>query len=640
MKMKLFKNLIYTMITAMVLFAVNACKDDFSDEDFFNLQKSSAASADSLLQIDTKTLSAFNFIAVTSGNPAVGLDVSLIPLDVVTATPFSGTTDAAGVASFTDVPTGSSLIEVSGANVVTTRVVVTFDDNDVTYNGSRPVVIKRAESTAVEIYSTDFSGSTPTARIEGTVTAELDLTNTTPEIPSNLVISADFSNTVVIKGPNMGSVTNVTVAGAGDFGASPVDSLGKYSLVVPANDNNTGATLLIPSFTDNQNIAFTRKDGVDVGPTMENILTGFGANYTYNFSIPEVPGLLAEFPAPPVSTGAGFALTLTPLATRLGNWETGVSFTQNDADPSDTTMVHYDFNLNSTGGGYLHSPTVTLTGGGAANQSMMYASLEGLFTDITSDGGDGAYVLADVVTIDLYAWAVNVDDDLDTVQIFINSIDVTADATGNIPTDVFGTGNGVGDGFTNTFTTEDDATYGYRIMRYEGTASAGVPSTFGSANVTNVSAEGEVSELAMRSDPDLPSYYTSAPTITFAGGANPVAAVVQASASISNFMTYFMVDVDNTGNTSPYNVLPTFVNIKYEGGWAFNTGFGSSESSDVRTEPEIYFGMNDDIANIWQGFGFAGEDIVNHLVVDGAGDLQWNDPNYGFMTWYMGSPNT
>lgn len=639
--MKIIKQFTYALMAIAVV--LTGCKDDFSDEDFYNLQKQAAEAAAAQLQTDITTLSQFNFIVDVSGAPSSGLDVTMTPLDVNVGTVFTGTTGSNGEVSFTDVPTGTSVIEISGAEIVTTRVIIFFNNNSTVNNGGQTVVIQRAESAAVEVFSTNFSTSGATAIIRGNVTAELDLTNSTPEIPSNLTISANFYEDLVISNPQSGSIRSVTIVGQGDFGSSAVDSVGNYSMVVPVTelDNSTNTTprpveLLIPSFTADQMVAFTRRDGVDVGPTMEAIETGFGPNYAPN-PIPEVPGLMASFPAPPVATGAGFALTLAPLGTRLGSWTTGGDFTQNVAGSGDTTMVSYEFNFDDPGSEYMRSPDVTLSGGGATVQQKMYASLEGLFNSVTTDGGTG-YTAADVVTLTFSMWAVNFADDMDTVLITVNNSGntITADGAGALPTTVDFSAF-TGPGFDTDFDTDFiNGTYGYRVMRFEVAFAGGTGTATGAAT-----ALSEVSGLRLVNDATQPTYYTSAPTITFSGGTSPVAATMQASASITNFRTYFTVTPDNSGNTAPYNTMPTSVDIKYEDGYARNSSGGTFVDDDVTTQDDIYIGMNTDISNIYNfGQGTGSVTILNNLMIDGSGDLVWMDPNYAAITYYMGGPTT
>lgn len=623
--MKIRKFIYYSFSIMIAMAAIIACQDEFNEEEFLKQQQDAAlalqqaeAKADSALaaqghqyQMEYLNQVLANGLAEDEAERAAqmvalneaGMLLSYTLLVQEDRVPVPGvtviltnagagstetvTTDANGAAIFNNVPIGANSVIISATGYMTASFIV--DSGSPSWSTVNGIIIPeiRTESNIVPIFST--SGST--AVIKGKVDIQTDLTNNTPEIPqSTVVIQAvvTVSNEEILSG-NSGYTSNIIGYSIdfGDVGTATVDpATGEYSITVPANaDGDVDISLTIPNIEENQKLAVEKLDGQEITPEYRDVPTFFGPDAVED-AITNVFGIKAVNSYDPSAAGLGFNFTATKKPRGLGTWTRA-----NPSEPFE--MSNVDYKMTNRGSGYSGSPTITISDGGATSDAKMKASLKGYFTGITNYNKGTGYTPTETVTVKIGYFD---NDDVFHSMTNITGATVTVEADGTLP-DIE-----IGDfllyvGSDNLFKTENIDATGYQVANFAiqfGTAMTD-PATLATASVTVVAS---VNAIKMT---DGGEGYTSAPTITFTGG------TTNAVLEIEEIRFQWWLDVDNSGNTEPYNVMPDDIDYQYE---------------------DEGFYIDNDMRDQFDGFN---TDISNLLEVEG-GNIVWKDETKQYYT--------
>ncbi|MBS1682258.1 MAG: carboxypeptidase regulatory-like domain-containing protein [Bacteroidetes bacterium] len=588
---KLFSILIGTALVAAVIIA---CKDNFNESDFLKLQSQLKTQQDSaklnqqLKQLnDAGELLSFTVQVVEDRTPLADVDVQ-ISNDVTSGTA-KVTTDANGNAIFTKVRVGSNTVILSKSGYITTTAVVDFGSLTNFYttvtgaNGSINVVaLKQSRSCILPLFSIGGTGSTAT--ITGKVTIENDLTNTTPEIPQNITLKANYASGLTTAVPGTGVTINSYSFNNGGIGTATVDNTtGNYTMIVPALAAGLSMSLIVPEIEGNLKLAANTVDGQPANgqpapqifpAAMLSMPTQWGNLVAgYDVTIPTVVGAKAVFPAPPPA-GAGLSFTMSALARPLGvaadgvtpsTWDT-YNFGIDPGDPTQFDVAQTAYQLTTRGSGYTASPTVTVTGGGGSN-AVMKASLRGYLTGLTINAGGTGYDGSNITVTFSY-----VDNNSVTYDMIFPSCAVTVSA-GALATITLPT-------FSSPWqTVVANSVAGYNVASFKATISGGAGT---GATVTPVFS-AEVDHIKLEK---AGTGFNAAPTITFTGGGG----TTQATMAVKEFRTQWSVAPNNTTNTTPYSILPDNIT------WQYNQLNGGifTENRVYDKENNISF-YNDDI---------------------------------------------
>ncbi|ELR68439.1 hypothetical protein C900_00360 [Fulvivirga imtechensis AK7] len=573
--MKNAKNLLFALF-GVFIFLGTSCNDDFSEEDLLKLQVQLAEEADSLnaqrqlraLNEAGELLSFSITIQSDNSQPVEGATVTL--LSHLKGETLEVTSDANGVANFPQVPVGGATVSLAKAGFIGSTLNIDFGTleygRNYTIIDGNVVPTPVNTSAVVAMFSTDAAQGS-TATISGKVTIETDVTNSTSEVPQGIQIKANFDDYAVISTAGGITVTQYTVNGNTAFGVADVDNTtGEYTMVVPATAGGLYVNLLVPNITATQRIAVNGVNGESLAvPEYIEIETFYGPSYQYGYetTIPNVAGAYAQFPTPP-SAGRGLSLTFERIGESLNN--------EFDWDIYDNVTSKYDaggviYQVTSFGNGYTSSPSVTITdatGTGAYAEAYIHFAIDGL---TISDAGSG-FAANSTITFDLFYDEVLPDGTTnDDVYKSGGILQVETDGSGAI------TQAAVNTALAEAISNEDvyfdsqspqvifDRVGAIKLISQTGTTNAIL-------DVTSTSF-GQVYEFDLVDGGDN---YTN-PSISFSGGG----ATSQAVMNVLAFETAWTIQLDNSGNTSDYTMLPEAVLYEYT---PANNG-ASSQLSDL-----------------------------------------------------------
>ena len=574
----------------LVIALVGGCSDDFTEEDFVQLQSDLARQTSDENAAALAIASVLQSLTIQVQEDEAPLEGVSVTISNPGAAEATVSTNTNGNAIFSNVVIGGNTINVSLEGYLSAQVVVDFGEveegDEYRVIDGRIVPIPRSESVVIPMISAAAtSGSTATIR--GRVTIETDLTNDAPEVPQDIQIRANFADSDDVDDViASGGVSVESFTFNEGLGVANVDNTtGEYSLLVPAGADGTDVELLIPELELNQTVAVSELDGDDIEPEYRSVPTLFGpiADDDYD-DIPEVFGAKAVFPEAPAA-GDGFTLSGYARVGRELNFATDAFTT-----PSVTNDMRFQFT--SLGAGYTESPTVAVadpTGTGAEPQAWIEFAIGGINVTTTGTGYNAGTVFVDIFALNSGGGT-----------IFINTIGVTPNASNEITqavvTDAVEDAISSGDsGFEldNLFEISQIST-GFRVD-FPTSPSGGTDAT-GTLSL----AKSQVHRVAVFNGEN----YTS-PTITFSGGGGTSQAVM----NIIAFATQWSFNLDNSGNTSDYNVL--FDDITF-----------------VKTTPSLSNFEDDDVESTVTGFD---ENFLNTLTVSG-GDVVYYDAAEDYIT--------
>ncbi|HEY0652936.1 MAG TPA: hypothetical protein VGD65_07400, partial [Chryseosolibacter sp.] len=415
----------------------------------------------------------------------------------------------------------------------------------ITINGSTTTKYlppnKRFEEAIVQMFSAT-PGTGSTATITGRVTIENDVTNTSPEFPSNIVVRANLTNLLVAPGS---FISSLQFADNSSLGVATVNN-GVYTMTVPATAAGNDISLIIPNIDGTCRMAVNGYDngtGVAVPlalPEYRDVPTSWGpqASGIGGTAIPSVAGARVILPAAPAQ-GSGLGFTFTPVGRSLATTSISSAGVTQGADGT--------FYKITNRGSYTGArPSVTITGGNGSGATAT-ATLRTLVTSIAVTNRGSGYP----VNVNFELWVSLSGGGSQLLGASNNVVCVG----GLLPEEInmaaldgplsFGSNQGFGTDDT-PFILPDDAT-GVSVVINSGGVGSG-----GTINPTIVT------DLASVNIVNVGSGYTSAPTFEFSGtGVNTPAAI-----QVVDFPVFWTFESTNGAGTD-YPLVPGFT-INYE----------------------------------------------------------------------------
>jgi hypothetical protein len=256
------KLLIIAFAVASLATAFTSCKKDVSEEE---LLKNQLAQADSLLKrggvikYTVKVVSTANSSMLKSKMSIENASVTVYQNDKV----FTGQTDAMGFVTFDNMRVGTVAVNVTLKDHAEVDYVADITPQEQLSNLSQSQVVNtiRYASTMVPMFPIADPGA---ATITGKVTAELDLTNTTPEPAPGVKVTAtvdvddpDFVSryiapTLSSGTPSAGRILKYAFSDASITSITAAD--GTYTLKVPASVNGLPIKISIADYQVTQKL--------------------------------------------------------------------------------------------------------------------------------------------------------------------------------------------------------------------------------------------------------------------------------------------------------------------------------------------------------------------------------------------------
>ncbi|CAD5274219.1 MULTISPECIES: carboxypeptidase-like regulatory domain-containing protein [unclassified Imperialibacter] len=625
--MKTIKLNFLLVIMALGVFTFTSCEDEFTEEDFLDKQAELAAAQqsfdleklilqyelmrenDSLMAVFSNQLAGMLKDENTEALRQAGLLASYTltienqggaPLEGVTvsvggsnpAARVDAVTDATGQVIINDIVIGASPVQVTLAGFVGVSYILdlgTISSGEEYFQiGSYIYPLGRHETTRIVLLSADGASGT-FATVNGTATIETDLTNSASEVPQDVTIVAyldgtdfDYESAQNFFHSSV-DIYDVRFSGEGIGSAIVDNTTGRFSMLLPANENGISYTLMVPDVTADQTIVIDTRDDLPVTPELATVPARYGPVNAASFSPTiSIAGAKAVFPAPTgAGNGANLTFTVVPRDLNIG-------FTIDGNAGTTPNSGNVEFDIISDGGTVQISPTAAVaTATTPTTPIALQTSIIGDL-DLTVAGGVGYTIGEDYdITIDVLSGATV----LQTVTVTETAVD---DGTGNgvLPT-IDETGG-------NILTNGSDNLNAFGVTGYQVTvvevAPAVAPTTAATITVT---CDCRVD--AIQTTTTGVGYSAPITGITFAGGgtgaALPVVDVVATGFE-------YTIAIDNTGITVPYTILPA-VN------W-YNT--------TVASFPDASATDTDVISYTEAGTGLTGN-LDDLLGIDGTGNL-------------------
>lgn len=615
-----------------------ACKDEFTEEDFLNMQAELARELaatqqqyeleklqtqrdvqeylirlqnqlandreDAIAQRNLEALRQSGLI--TNYSVRVQSDDEPIQDATLTAVSSSGssgsrqvvTTDANGVAVFTDLVWGGNIITIEADGYLTVEIVVTFNAPAGTYDVVNGIIypLGRNEASEFELFSNEV-GAGNTATVKGRVTIETDLTNDTPEIPQNMTVKLRLTSTATNTN-STGVTVNKYIFTSNTIGAGPVNgTTGEFLVVVPAKASGINYALDLSEFELDQTIAINRLTSeTQNNPRVATIPTSFGPSVTQSGTV-TVPSARAVFPAPPAAGDGleGAIISVVPRNFNPGN----ITFNDGSQKVQDNIVIQVN-----NRGALRQIPTVTVTGGSMTTLPEYTAVVEGWITAITVTNAGTGLAANTPGNIQIYAVDAN---NADIGGPFA-SIPYTSTAGGTLPAAIAIPLSVSGPNARFTFPT------GIVGIRAEAPGATGA--------VVSATYTGELTGLTQTASG---VNCISSPSFAFANGGT---GATLPSVSVVAMGFNYNWTVSNTNNTAPYSIVPD-ITVEYAATYTANAGPVISKNSTLNNHNVIF--NNAVVAN------GAGVTITERLRVSG-GQVVQQGPGEFFRTFSFISP--
>ncbi|WMN07313.1 hypothetical protein QYS48_28465 [Marivirga arenosa] len=350
---------------------ISSCADEFTEEDLlqaqYDLQQQQQNAANSRQDSIDNANKQANLDALNNAGELVSLQLTIVDLD---GTPVQGaevslraaaggdadeqadTSAVNGTVYFDRVAIGGNTINISGAGITPATLQADFGSiqQGVHYQIIDGQIIPTPVTESAII--TVISSNAATATVSGTVNIETDVTNTTPEVPQDLVIRANFNNSLNRNSSFSLSYFFTNSGNEFNLGETTVDNnTGDYTLTVPANVN---FTMTVPDLTLDQTIAIDRENGVLLDrPEYRTVEANFGPNSSSD-NIRSINGAIVMVDEPN-GGGDGFVIDSWARVPR----DFGFTAVGNNTTKTDGGSFVYQFT--SLGSGYVESPLVTIT---------------------------------------------------------------------------------------------------------------------------------------------------------------------------------------------------------------------------------------------------------------------------------------
>lgn len=258
------KLLIIAFAVASLATAFTSCKKDVSEEE---LLKNQLAQADSLLKrggvirYTVKVVSTANSSMLKSKMSIENASVTVYQNDKV----YTGQTDAMGFVTFDNMRVGTVAVNITLKDHAEVDYVADITPQEQLSNLSQSQVVNtiRYASTMVPMFPIADPGC---ATITGKVTAELDLTNTTPEPAPGVKVTAtvdvdnpDFVSryiapTLSSGTPSAGRILKYAFALDNEQLTATTDAQGVYTLKVPASVNGLPIRISVADYQTTQKL--------------------------------------------------------------------------------------------------------------------------------------------------------------------------------------------------------------------------------------------------------------------------------------------------------------------------------------------------------------------------------------------------
>lgn len=297
----------HSLATIILLLTITACNKDVTEAE---LLKNQLATADSLLKrggvikYSVKVISTCNSAILKAKMDVSNAQVTIYQNDST----YTAYTDADGLAIFPNMRVGTAAVNVKLKDHATVDYIadLTPADNLVNLSQSQIINTVRYASTMVPMFPIADPGA---ATITGKVTAELDLTNTTPEPAPGVTVTAmvDVTDSLFVETyikPTEGSSSSQNAGRILKFAfqdavvSAVTDDKGIYTLKVPAALNGLPVKLSVQDYRTTQKL-YLENDPVtgEFKPSEYTVSVGFGRNMEYS-SIPTVKPLYIIIDSP------------------------------------------------------------------------------------------------------------------------------------------------------------------------------------------------------------------------------------------------------------------------------------------------------------------------------------------------------
>ncbi len=596
--MNILKKINYLVLALGFVVVFTACEDDFTNEDLVALQESQYADAIAALNNSGQFASAVIQVVGYDNEPVEGATVTITSAagDTTALGSQSVTTDATGVASFSSIVAGGNHISISSADHIDLLGTANIGSIEYEVLNGNVIPIKTSGSAVIAM-----TGGGETATITGNVTIQTNVTTLAPERAGGVLVQAGITlNNVSTSGNfNWGQLT----FNQESIGTATTDSVGNYTMTVPAPSSSTASyTLIFPRIERDQVVAISTRDGEYLGGLqVDTVTTVFGSGLTGNTAISGYSPFNITVSDPPVQ-GRGLGLNFTAdVSNRTWNPGTaganelaGLDVVTLTALLQPTAQDNAILRTTSRGSGYIESPSVSITDA-TGNSKVAEAHIEVAVTGLTTQGTLTGFA-ADANVVFTMEWNSPFNDtangDVDTTN---NNAATWAAATvpaTTLPTITVrsnGSGAIVQDSVTkalNQAIADDDAGFDPDNLFEISDWVDSLIFVNGNAELRVTSATGRVFQIGFQdrtnTAPNTAAVtgYTD-PSITFSGGAT-----TNASIDVIQFAHRYFVTTDNSSNTSGYLLLPD--NIGY-------TYFAPSASLNAIGEPTQLSG-----ASHWQ----------------------------------------
>ncbi|WNB18464.1 carboxypeptidase-like regulatory domain-containing protein [Marivirga arenosa] len=593
---------------------ISSCADEFTEEDLLQAQydlqqqQQNAANArqDSIDNAERQNnIDALNdagelvslqlTIVDLDGTPVEGADVSLRAAAGGDADEQTATSAANGTVYFDRVAIGGNTINISGAGITPATLQADFGSiqQGVHYEIIDGIVIPTPVTESAVI--TVISSNAATATVSGTVNIETDVTNTTPEVPQDLTIRANFTNNL---SRNASFSLNYFFSNSGNefnVGESAVDNTtGDYELIVPANIN---FTMTVPDLTLDQTIAIDRENGVLLDrPEYRTVEANFGPN-SGSDNIRAINGAIVVFDEPN-GGGSGFVIDSWARVPR----DFGFTAIGNNTTKTDGGSFVYQFT--SLGSGYVESPLVTITDPNAGAENLYAeAHLDFAINGLTlSQAGSGFPADTDIDFDFRYdsPFYDATEDDVDTTEnIFVagSILSVRTNAAGAITADSVAAALAQAIEDEDNWFDQDDLNFINNAAVNLRLQTGGAVPTANDAILDITSMKSRIRAMAFQGD------NLTNPSFTFSGGG----ATAQAVIDISAFETRWTFALNND-NVEPYSSVPG-ISFDY-----FNANINPQEFNSTQVRVLDLEGNFQTTAS-----------IQSRLEVDADGDIVYQD---------------
>ncbi|WP_375580735.1 carboxypeptidase-like regulatory domain-containing protein [Marivirga tractuosa] len=408
-------NLLKMFMGALVMtFIISSCADDFTEEDLLQAQYDQQQQQQDRADSREDSLRAQNVAALNEAGELVSLQLTIVDLD---GTPVEGasvslraaaggeadeqtaTSAANGTVFFDRVAIGGNTINISGTGVTPATLQADFGSiqQGVHYQIVDGVIVPTPVTESAVI--TVISSNAVTAEVSGNVTIETDVTNTTPEVPQDIIVRANFTNSLQEQASFSLNYFFTNSGNEFNIGEAAVDNTtGDYTLTVPANIT---FRISVPDISTTQTIAISQENGVALDrPEYRDVEASFGPN-SGSDNIRGVSGAIITFDEPN-GGGTGFA---------IDSWER-VPRDLSASVGSNTTLTNqgnFLYKFTALGSGYTESPVVTITDA-TADVKYAEAHLDLAINDLTvaeAGVGLGAGSWFDLVYDEVYDSADN-----------------------------------------------------------------------------------------------------------------------------------------------------------------------------------------------------------------------------------------